>query len=252
MAVGVNVPAGVTDWVSYLTSTWTSAYAYRGHGAFSSSGAENYTYGQWVAGNAGNTSESGVLLSGDFSYGQGGAFTGDIDSLEFGTNLAGSASAGYDLDTVLTLDLSNATATTAFTYAIYYLSNQANLSYLWTYLSEQGTVQEGNDGAADTLYSFSGNDTLTGGTGADTFVFDADYVGVTGDWGTDTITDFTDGVDKIKFVDLWLDYSDFTSDTSVTVSGNVITYVDSSTSTTNTITLTGFTGTLDSSDFTFA
>ncbi|MBO0128370.1 M10 family metallopeptidase C-terminal domain-containing protein [Agrobacterium sp. OT33] len=248
MAVGIDVPAGVTDWVSYLTTTWLGAYEYRGNGFFNSS----TPYTQWAAGDLTNSAESGVILNGSFTYAPPGGFSGTLSSLEFGTNLSGSASAGYDISEVLRLDLSGATATTAFTYAIYFLSTQGNLSYLWSYLSEQGTTQAGNDGAADTLYSFSGDDTLTGGTGADTFVFDADYVGVTGDWGNDTITDFTDGVDKIKFVDLWLDYSDFTSDTSVTVSGNVITYVDSSTSTTNTITLTGFAGTLDSSDFIFA
>jgi hypothetical protein len=37
MAVGIDVPAGMTDWVSYLTTTWFSDYDYRGNGFFNSS-----------------------------------------------------------------------------------------------------------------------------------------------------------------------------------------------------------------------
>ncbi|HWK97461.1 MAG TPA: hypothetical protein VNR39_18755, partial [Pseudolabrys sp.] len=45
---------------------------------------------------------------------------------------------------------------------------------------------------SDKLAGGSGNDTLTGGGGADTFVFHANF-------GNDTITDFTAGVDFLQF-----------------------------------------------------
>ncbi|BAY61023.1 putative outer membrane adhesin [Calothrix brevissima NIES-22] len=59
---------------------------------------------------------------------------------------------------------------------------------------------EGNDslnggGGADALYGGKGNDTLTGGSGIDIFAF------AQGD-GSDTITDFTDGIDWIGLVGL--------------------------------------------------
>ena len=44
---------------------------------------------------------------------------------------------------------------------------------------------------ADTLYGGSGNDTLTGGSGADVFVFAPGH-------GSDRITDFSSGVDRLR------------------------------------------------------
>src|SRR5262245_43158392 len=46
-------------------------------------------------------------------------------------------------------------------------------------------------GGNDRLVGGSGNDTLTGGTGADVFKYD------TREFGTDTVTDFQVGTDKI-------------------------------------------------------
>ncbi|WP_319530456.1 M10 family metallopeptidase C-terminal domain-containing protein [uncultured Cohaesibacter sp.] len=253
MAVKIDIPTGMSDWVSYLENTWLGSFSYDGHGSFSAYAAQNYNYGQWVAGNV-NTTQSAVLMDGDFSYGPPGGFSGDVDSLQFGDNLTGSSGSGYTIDTELTLDLTEASATTAFTYAIYYISNLQNLSYLYNYLGEQGTEQTGNSGD-DSLYSFSGDDILTGGGASDydLFVFDAAYASTSNGWGDDTITDFVDGQDEIDFIGYWSDYASFDADTTITTSGTdtVISYTDSN-SVTSTITLANFSGTLDSGDFYFA
>jgi Ca2+-binding RTX toxin-like protein len=44
----------------------------------------------------------------------------------------------------------------------------------------------------DLLNGGTGSDRLTGGSGADVFQFNTN-------WGTDTITDFADGIDRISF-----------------------------------------------------
>ncbi len=66
----------------------------------------------------------------------------------------------------------------------------------------------GNDiltgaGGNDTLLGGTGNDTLTGGAGADIFVFKDDM-------GTDIITDFESGLDKIKISGSPNNFNDFT------------------------------------------
>lgn len=246
MAVKINVPAGVTDWFTYLNSTWLGNFLYDGHGAFSSAGADDYNFGQWVAGNSG-TSQSAALLEGDFSYVQPGGFVGDIDSLSFGSNLTGNATSGYSLGTtnpVLTLDLSGATTTTLFTYVIYNLSNNQSLSSLWSYLGEQGTEQVGNS-SANVLYSFAGDDVLTGGSGVDTFYYLASLNA--GGWGNDEITDFADGSEYIVFSGYgWSSFADFqTAGGSIT--GNTISYAGN----TIDVTFDGGTGSLTSADLLF-
>lgn len=85
-------------------------------------------------------------------------------------------------------------------------------------------VLNGGDGA-DLLAGNQGNDTLTGGAGADTFEFAR-----TKAEGRNTITDFTDGVDRIKiagsaFRDLAID--DVGADTVITLaSGTRIVLLD--------------------------
>ena len=56
-------------------------------------------------------------------------------------------------------------------------------------------------GGSDRLIGEGGNDTLTGGGGADSFVFDSDRRYRPKDLGTDTITDFVVGEDKILLSD---------------------------------------------------
>ena len=104
---------------------------------------------------------------------------------------------------------------------------------------EHNDVLDGGAGN-DKLYGGTGNDTLTGGADADQFIVNAKA------FGNDTVTDFQDGVDKIRIQGVagWDDFSD------VTVSANgsgwaVITFSDGST-----ITLTGvLASAVDASDF---
>ena len=91
----------------------------------------------------------------------------------------------------------------------------------------------------DILDGGAGDDTLTGGAGADTFRYR-----LTG-FGTDTITDFTDGADLIDLRDTGLSFAGLTL--SVSGQDRVITAGSG-----NTITLTGQAGiTLDAADFLF-
>lgn len=94
---------------------------------------------------------------------------------------------------------------------------------------------EGRDGN-DTLNGRGGSDTLVGGNGADTFVFDTN-------WGTDTISDFETGNDKLDFTGTDLQYADLSISTS---NGSTIIADQSN----NGITLTGVTSVAES-DFTF-
>jgi Ca2+-binding RTX toxin-like protein len=91
----------------------------------------------------------------------------------------------------------------------------------------------------DVLDGGRGNDTLTGGSGSDIFVFAADD-------GLDVITDFEVGRDKIEFTTSGLDYSDLT----ITQSGsNVrINYDDDDRITLNGISLSA----LNDNNFIFA
>ncbi|MHC5654740.1 hemolysin [Stappia sp.] len=222
---------GVTDLLDYLENSWVANYSYNSHGFFAGPGASN-DYSQWGAGNAG-TSQSAVLLNGDFDYGAPGGFNGDIDSLVFGNNLAGSGS-GYTIDASVSFDLSGATTSGSFNYAIYYMSNTGNLNTFYDYLGEQGTEQTSSS-ADEVFYGFDG---------VDTFVFD-------GGWGDDSIDGFADGQDLIDLSGLgFSDFADFTANGGAVDNVNdVISYNDGST--TSTISLVGFTGTIDASDFIF-
>ena len=49
----------------------------------------------------------------------------------------------------------------------------------------------------DALYGGAQNDNLTGGAGSDYFVYTE--TAASGGWGADTVTDWQDGVDVLKF-----------------------------------------------------
>jgi Ca2+-binding RTX toxin-like protein len=83
------------------------------------------------------------------------------------------------------------------------------------YSSIRATDSSGNDtlngGAGnDTIYGDGGDDTIDGGAGDDTIISGSgsDVIIIKASAGTDTLTDFTDGVDAIGF-DSSINSSDF-------------------------------------------
>ena len=96
---------------------------------------------------------------------------------------------------------------------------------------------------ADKIYGEAGDDTLTGGGGADRFILNA------GAFGADVITDFENGVDKIRILEsAFATVGDGFSDLTISANGSgwaVVTFADGSS-----ITLTGVTvAQVDASDF---
>jgi hypothetical protein len=208
MVATINLTSANRDLVGYFNN-WTSSFGYNGNGAFSPSAAAAT---QWSAGDTAGTTNTGVILNGNFAYAGPGGFTGTVNNLQFGTDLNGSATSGYSLASAgLTVQLGDAPNAT-FNGAIYSLSHGGSLTGVtaasgnaqpgfYDYFGEVGTVQNGTIGA-DTLYSFDGNDTLNGGAGRDTFVFDRDIDGALSTTiGNDTVTGFTAGTngDYLRF-----------------------------------------------------
>ena len=93
---------------------------------------------------------------------------------------------------------------------------------------------------SDRIVGYDGDDSLTGGGGADTFVFTSGH-------GNDTITDFEDGTDLIDLS--WMGIRNFDA---LSIADNANGNAVITTSTGNTITLTGVaTADLDASNFLF-
>jgi len=86
------------------------------------------------------------------------------------------------------------------------------------------------------INGLAGSDTISSGLGTDIPVFD-------GDWGADAVTDFEDGVDLLDFSDSGLAFGD------LTITPGADTLIEDGLG--NSITLTGFVGTLDENDFIF-
>jgi riboflavin synthase alpha subunit len=113
---------------------------------------------------------------------------------------------------------------------------------VFTGYSQNDTIG-GGDGD-DTLGGAGGNDTLTGDGGNDTFVYDGR--------GADTITDFNGGPgigDVIRVTGVFTTFAQVQANTTL-VNGNADTRIDFGGG--NSLTLTGFNGTLNEDDFTFA
>lgn len=217
--VTINAAAGATsfDLVQDLYA-WA-----QGLGTATSNGTlvsaplgSGYAYEQWAGGVAGG---NGAIFEGQFSYGIGGAFTGNVESLSFGSGLSGSSSTGFGFaNDGINIDLGGGVPEASFRGAIYSLTHNVNqtsnpgLNFtgvvagsgtqqagLFDFFGDSGTVQNGTAGN-DALYSFDGNDVLTGGAGFDRFVFDRDIDGaLSASIGNDTITDFSAGVDVLDF-----------------------------------------------------
>ncbi len=162
---------------------WENDYTYYSHGYFYKDPPVNPgdPFTQWAIGRpvAGDTSSS-AILSGDFTYGAGGAFVGDIDSLNLGYNLSGSSSTGFSqASSYFNIDFGGdavGAGDTQFTYAIYLLSNYGTFDDVQvgattftgfnTLFATLGTTINGTTGN-DTIEGFAGNDSIVGGNGND-------------------------------------------------------------------------------------
>lgn len=248
MTSTINLTSASSDLLGYLTGGWQDDFNYNDNGAFSPTSSP---YSEWAAGNSGVSGDSGVVLHGSgLTYAPPGGLSGTITELDFGHGLTGSSSSGFGLTTPeLSIELGGSGGTTpdtTFNQAIYVLSHGGNVygqtvfgqpfAGLVDYLGETGTVQNGTSGN-DTLYSFYGNDTLTGNGSAsdfDTFTWDHSLYSSTNGWGNDTISDFVHGNDIINFAGFG-----WTDDSHLSISGNVISYTDPTTSTVSHITVAG-------------
>lgn len=235
MTVGIELQNGYSnDLLGYLAS-WQATFTSGTNGFFDPTYTGNAAtfYNQWGAGDVyadatdAQGGNAGVLFDGSFQYTQG-IFAGTVNDFVFGSGIYYDSTAGeYEFDTTgLVLDLSNADTTSSyFTYTVYILSNYGGFEDqtirgtvrpgLYSFLAEEGTEQTGTT-AADTLYSFGGNDVLTGDAGVDTFRFVLDDTGASV-IGDDTITDFNIANEVIvldlndtaydSFAELSIDYS---------------------------------------------
>ncbi|MBF2717688.1 hemolysin [Agrobacterium vitis] len=221
MTAVFNLTSTSSDLLYYLEEVWSAGFSYNGNGAFDD--PNNTTHANW---GAGTTSGYGVVLEGSpLDYAQGGlnTTTSDIDLLQFGTGYSYDETNGSALTTVdLSIDLGGVAPTTTFNYAIYTLSHGGlleggtffgqSLPGFYDYFAQVGTEQIGTSGA-DALYSFEGNDVLTGNGGIDEFVFDLAGFGLLDTAfttiGDDTITDFNAANETIYIgVTGYDDYSD--------------------------------------------
>jgi len=136
-----------------------------------------------LGGASGGESDVLVVVSGATANATiNGSFTATSATSNSGTAVITSAAS-----TIGTIDLSAAIGTTGFTI------NNASATGATTITgsSKNDTITASNYG--DTITGGVGNDTLTGGTGADKFIFAA----TSALNGSDTITGFTAGTDKI-------------------------------------------------------
>ncbi|KQT60723.1 MULTISPECIES: hypothetical protein [unclassified Aureimonas] len=215
MVATINLTTTNRDLVGYFTN-WTNGFGYNGNGEFS---PLPFSGNQWAAGNVAGTTNTGVIMNGNLAYVPPGGFTGTVNNLQFGTDLNGSAATGFSLATAgLTVQIGDAPNAT-FNGAVYSLSHGGSFTGVtsasgtaqpgfYDYFGEVGTVQNGTN-REDKLYSFDGNDTLNGGAGRDTFVFDRDIDGALSTTiGHDTVTGFVAGATG-DFINLQLQSTAF-------------------------------------------
>jgi hypothetical protein len=257
MALELHLTAASSDLPAFFAA-YRAGFNYNGNGWFN----DSYTgVDQFVAGVDSGGTSSAIMNGSNYVY-TPGAFTGDVDTLELGSNLTYDyVNDMYVQDEGLLIDFTNATQTATFSQALYTLSHGAQLhgatvfgqpfAGLYDYFAEQGTVQYGTTGD-DVLMSFAGDDVLNGaGDGSDYDTFNWAFEFYQSGWGDDQVTDFVDGNDVIEVIGFnWSSYDDFVS-AGGSISGNVITYFDGTNTSTITVNFAGA-GTLDQSDLFFA
>ena len=195
----INLTSASSDLQQYL-SDWEDAYTNYGNGEFSPEYDPldvTKVYEQWVVGDTANSSSS-AILDGEFTYGLGGGFAGDVNSLTFGYGLTGTASGGFLQTAELEVAFDNTinSTDTNFTEAIYVLSNYGSLddesafgttfSGFNSYFDTYGTEINGTNGD-DIISAWDGSDVVYGGDGADTISGEAGNDTLRGQAGDDTI-----------------------------------------------------------------
>lgn len=200
MVATITLTSASSDLIDYLENDWLPGFNNPTFGDFfqdfdPTDPAKVYT--QW---GAGTNIDSAFVLDGSFTYVQG-TLAGTIDELTFGDSLTGSGSTGFGLGTAeLSIDLGGASPTQTFNFGIFNIIQSGSFSAtlagpgLYDYFAEVGTNQIGTSGN-DKLYSFAGDDTLTGAAGNDTFVFEDSFA-------NDTITDFGTSTGDNDLLDL--------------------------------------------------
>ncbi|CDZ34934.1 hypothetical protein [Neorhizobium galegae] len=238
MTAVLSLTSASSNLLYYFEEVWSAGFApYNGNGAFDN--PTSTTHSNFGAGNA---TDYGVVLEGSpLDYAQGGlAGTSDLDTMEFGNGYSYNTASGSSLTGVdLSIDLGGAAPTAIFNQAIYSLTHGGALegatffgqsfSGLYDYFAEVGTEQIGTSGDNE-LYSFEGNDVLTGGAGVDYFFFDLNGAGLLDTAfsviGDDTIADFNYAAGEGIVIGLnnaaYDTYAEIIAATSNTASGAVI------------------------------
>ncbi len=217
-----NADGTGVDLLDYL-NTYDSTFA-RGSFGFFSDSALDLAGNQYAFSEAASSTVSGVPSTADsvvIGSGSGGDFTynysvhtldGTLDSVSFGQGL--SYSSGTDSFSQSATDVAisglglSGSGTGNPVHTLIYDLMGGSTSVLLSTLNAQNNTIVGSSGD-DIIQSFDGADTLTGGAGYDTFVFD-------GTDGSDTITDFSVVEDTIN-VTAWASSS--YSDLSISYSG---------------------------------
>ncbi|KZB66686.1 calcium-binding protein [Thalassospira lucentensis] len=159
--------------------------------------------------------------------------TGDLDGFSFGSTLSYDSGAGQYEFTDSSVDISGLGISGSDTNSVLTGIYTGSTTTLESVFDSQGVAINGSTGN-DTIGGWAGDDVLTGNGGADTFEFDT-----SGNFGDDTVTDFTDGTDLLDI--------DFNSVTVASANGGADTLI---THANGTITLTGVDfNDIDATDF---
>lgn len=250
MTLILDLTAASSNLPVYL-ATFQTNFVYNDNGYFN----DSYTgVDQFYAGNLSQPTQSSVIMNGvNYVYNSPGAFSGDVETLNLGSNLVHDYMNDMfvqDAGLNISVDSGYMPITSTFSEAIYTLSHGGLVNGgtffgmqfvgLTDYFAEQGTEQHGT----------SGNDLFQGFGGNDSFVF-TDTSN-----GDDSILFFTVDQDIIDLNDV-SDITDFTDLVNNHLTADGTGYAVISWDTGESVTLLGhdystFSTTFDAGDFDFA